>query len=359
MNATSSRTESRNMRRLIITWGDSEAGCLKMTRLADKVLPLLGDHLVNAAPLSDKEIEAFFGPSRHTSEPLWQAWITAKDGMRDETDHHLGFLDVAAAFDVIELWFAPDPRAQIQLANLLWYIARTGCDIDKLVLARVDFPIAEHNAAEVMALRPAREKLTRAQLQTGRLLWNAFVHPTPEALFDLLAEDLSPLPWSRRTVLRLLKELPSVKTGLGSTEMNLLWLAGRSGATWTSVAEGYHRFNHPPTIPWSEAELLLHRLASCAAPAVSGFVLAPFRDPPEPAARFDKDLFLSHRKTPLSLTPLGRDLVQDKADFTRHNPVDRWLGGTRLTTDRLWRWDAERCSLIGYQLYNSKNITGF
>ncbi len=345
MNATWSHSESRNMRRLIITRGDSEAGCLKKTRLADKVLPLLGDHLVNAAPPSDEEIEAFFGPSRHTSEPLWQAWITARDGARDDTDHHLGFLNVVVAFDVIELWFAPDPRAQIQLANLLWYIERTGCDTDKLVLARVDFSIAEHNAAEIKTLRPAREPLTRAQIHTGRLLWNAFVHPTPEALFDLLAEDLSPLPWSRQTVLRLLKELPSVRTGLGLAESNLLWLAGQPGATWSSVAGGYHRSGHPPTIPWSEAELLLHRLASCGAPAVSGFVLDPFRDPPEPGERFDEDLFLSHRKTPLSLTPLGRDLNGRKTDFTRHNPVDRWLGGTRLTTDRLWRWDGERCSL--------------
>ena len=345
MNATPSHFESRNMRRLIVTPGDSAAGCLKMTRLADRVLPLRGNPLADAAPPSDEKVEAFFGPSRHTSEPGWQAWITAKDGARDETDHHLGFLDVVAAFDVIELWFAPDPLAQIQLAELLWYVERTGCDIDKLILARVDFSIAEHNAVEIKTLRPAREPLTRTQIQTGRVLWNAFVHPTPEVLFDLLDEDLSPLPWSRQTVLRLLKELPSVRTGLGLTETTLLDLVGRPDATWTSVAGGYHRSGHPPTIPWSEAELLLHRLASCAAPAVSGFVLDPFRDPPEPGGRFDRDLFLSHRKTPLSLTPLGRDLNGRKTDFTRHNPVARWLGGTRLTTDRLWRWDGEQCRL--------------
>ncbi len=333
------------MRRLIITQGDSEAGCLKMTQLADRVLPLRGDHIVNAAPPSDEEVEAFFGPSRHVSEPGWQARITAKDGARDETDYYLGFLDVTAAFDVIELWFTPDPSAQIQVAELLCYIERTGCNIDKLVLARVDFPIAEHNAAEIMTLRPAREKLTQAHLRTGCLLWNAFVHPTPEVLFDLLAEDLSALPWSRQTVLRLLKELPSVRTGLSLTETNLLWLASRSGATWNSVAEGYHRYGHRPTISWSEAELLLHRLASCATPAVSGFPLDPFRDPPKPGEHFDGDLFRSHRKTPLFLTPFGDELVRSKADFTRHNPVDRWLGGTRLTTDKLWRWDGERCSL--------------
>ena len=32
--------------------------------------------------------------------------------------------------------------------------------------------------------------------------------------------------------------------------------------------------------------------------------------------------------------------VAHKEDFSRHNPIDRWWGGTRLTNDRLWRWDA-------------------
>ena len=27
-------------------------------------------------------------------------------------------------------------------------------------------------------------------------------------------------------------------------------------------------------------------------------------------------------------------------DFSRHNPIHRWWGGTELTNDRLWRWDA-------------------
>ncbi len=25
-------------------------------------------------------------------------------------------------------------------------------------------------------------------------------------------------------------------------------------------------------------------------------------------------------------------------DFSRHNPIDRWWGGTHLTNDNLWRW---------------------
>jgi hypothetical protein len=41
----------------------------------------------------------------------------------------------------------------------------------------------------------------------------------------------------------------------------------------------------------------------------------------------------------LSLTEFGEAIVAHKEDFSRHNPIDRWWGGTRLTNDRMWRWN--------------------
>jgi hypothetical protein len=41
----------------------------------------------------------------------------------------------------------------------------------------------------------------------------------------------------------------------------------------------------------------------------------------------------------ISLTDFGNAVVAHKEDFTRHNPIDRWWGGTHLTNDRLWRWN--------------------
>jgi hypothetical protein len=45
------------------------------------------------------------------------------------------------------------------------------------------------------------------------------------------------------------------------------------------------------------------------------------------------------RRSRLSLTEFGKAIVASKEDFSRHNPIDRWWGGTRLTNDRLWRWN--------------------
>ena len=47
----------------------------------------------------------------------------------------------------------------------------------------------------------------------------------------------------------------------------------------------------------------------------------------------------AYKRSRLSLTEFGKAIVAHKEDFSRHNPIDRWWGGTRLTNDRLWRWD--------------------
>jgi hypothetical protein len=46
-----------------------------------------------------------------------------------------------------------------------------------------------------------------------------------------------------------------------------------------------------------------------------------------------------YKESRLSLTALGKAILAGTEDFSRHNPIDRWWDGTRLTNDRLWRWD--------------------
>jgi len=39
----------------------------------------------------------------------------------------------------------------------------------------------------------------------------------------------------------------------------------------------------------------------------------------------------------LTLTPDGAAVLASRADHVMRNGIDRWLGGTRLTSERLWR----------------------
>ena len=52
-----------------------------------------------------------------------------------------------------------------------------------------------------------------------------------------------------------------------------------------------------------------------------------------------RDRHEAYQRSRLSLTEFGKAIVAHKEDFSRHNPIDRWWGGTHLTNDHLWRWN--------------------
>jgi hypothetical protein len=87
---------------------------------------------------------------------------------------------------------------------------------------------------------------------------------------------------------------------------------------------------------------LLDGLARCPAPVVSGLDEGPFT----PEKHDDRDRYARYKQSRLSLTELGQAVLAARDDFSRHNPIHRWWGGTELTTDRLWRWDPVNHTLI-------------
>jgi hypothetical protein len=138
----------------------------------------------------------------------------------------------------------------------------------------------------------------------------------------------------------LVSELPSTATGLGATETRLLDL----------IASGRNRIDElfrPGTPearvfdPW-ELGALLEGLAFGPAPAIAGLdgKLATL-DPNDTRGRN-----AAFRRSRLSLTEFGKSVLAGHEDFRRHNPIRRWWGGTLVTGERLWRWDAENRALI-------------
>jgi hypothetical protein len=85
----------------------------------------------------------------------------------------------------------------------------------------------------------------------------------------------------------------------------------------------------------SEIGFLLEGLAHGPTPAIAGLDDELRTLKPENYGRRDE----AFRRSRLSLTEFGRAILAHKEDFSRHNPIDRWWGGTRLTNDRLWRWN--------------------
>ena len=228
-----------------------------------------------------------------------------------------------------------DPEAQLDTDLAARSLpALTLKTVTRLKLRLVDRDMIGIDPDEVGNWRPPIVDVTENELATAQAAWQAYRSPTPEACVDLLRQDLSALPLLKPVLLDLLAELPSVSSGLGATEMRMLEMIGRGYSLTNDLFDNSdirqtHVFNE------FEYGYLLDGLAFGPTPAVAGL------DEELRTMRRDnlRDRVHAYKRSRLSLTDFGKAVVAHKEDFSRHNPIDRWWGGTHLTNDNLWRWN--------------------
>lgn len=108
------------MKRLILTTGDSGAGCLKSARIADVVIGI-GFQFVWGPLPSDEKLATALSPRsmEHLSRGShWLDNLTGK-GLDDARARGLSLTDFCERFETVELWIDPVPNAQLILIWLL------------------------------------------------------------------------------------------------------------------------------------------------------------------------------------------------------------------------------------------------
>ncbi|MDI1263093.1 MAG: hypothetical protein PS018_07545 [bacterium] len=281
---------------------------------------------------SPDELAAYLGPRASEQGDHWSVyvprWAPGEKSRRD-----VALIEFCEAYDTIELWFDPHPRDQLHLIWLLDYFRSYPQIASKLVLRLVDFYFTGTREEQLARYQVYDVKVTDAELETAGASWQAYRAPTPDACFDLLSSDLSSLPLFRPALVDLLEELPSDVTGLGGTEMRLLEMIARG---YDHTNELFHFRSVRRRLLFGEYETgyLLEGLAHGAMPAVAGLdneLRALSRDN-------YRDRHTAFLRSRYSLTEFGKAVVAHREDFSRHNRIDRWWGGTHLTNDHLWCW---------------------
>jgi hypothetical protein len=331
------------MTRLILTFTDIAAGGLKAAELADCVIPV-GLRFVWGQLQSRSELDALLSSRASIQGASTSHWLDNLAGNRfDEArSQGLGFIEFCQRFEAIELWVDPDPNSQLQL---IWLLddSRPHADVaSKLSLVQTDASIGDQLRVDLPKWRTQAVPIRNDHLDTASLAWTAWRASTPEAWFDLLARDLSALPQPRGNVVSLLEELPARGSGLGATEVRMLELISAGDARPFDVFPGHEKPNERRVFGYWEVGCLLDGLALCPAPAVAGLDDGPFTlEMHNDAARHQR-----YKQSRLSLTQLGEAILAGTDDFSRHNPIHRWWGGTELTNAHLWRWDPANRVLI-------------
>lgn len=320
------------MKRLILT--SSSGASLMRSSLAELVVFLSFRFVWGPLPSPD-EFAAYAGarsdklaPGCHWSDFAGR-WPQTEKGRK-----HLALVEFCEPYETVELWFDPDPNDQLELICWLDYFRSHPETAAKLRLRLIGFDLimADEKRLDWEAVPIVRVRIE--DLETASVSWQAYRATTPEACFDLLRRDLSAFPLLRPALLDLLQELPWSETGLGATEMRLLELIG-TGFMDANLLFYLRGFRQRGVFSDFEIGSLLEGLAHGLRPAVSGLddelrVLTKENH---------RGRLQAYQRSRLSLTEFGKAVLAHKEDFSRHNPIDRWWGGTRLTNDRMWRWN--------------------
>jgi hypothetical protein len=322
-----------DMTRLILT---SLSGAdLMRTDLADVVIIFNFRFVWGSLPSPDEL--AFYLAARSEQHTAATHWSTFSGKWPADAKAHkdLGLLEFCKQCETIELWFDPGPNDQLQLVWLLDYFRSHPEIVARLRLRLVDYDLIIASDEELGRWKMPAVDVTGDELETASTTWQAYRTTTPEACCDLLRRDLSVLPLLRSALFDLLEELPSGATGLGATEMRLLELIA-SGYKRTNVLFYRRGLRRRRVFDDTEIGSLLEGLAHGPRPAIAG--LDDELRTLETKNHRDRDK--AFKRSLLSLTEFGKAIVAHKEDFSRHNPIHRWWGGTELTNDRLWRWGA-------------------
>jgi len=319
--------------RLILTADSSGAGCVVSAGHADLAVAI-ELRMAWGPPRSDAELASFLA-ARTGQEPD-SHWLDSvpprrlqKFGMSE-----LGLIEACARCETVELWMETEPNAQLVLIWLLDYLGPQAKTLG-IILRHVDVSLGETEPARLAKSKFMGVAITDEHLEIASLAWQAYRAPMPHAWFDLLSRDLSILPQLRRSVLEMLEELPGRATGLGASELRVLELIAAGYEHPFDVFPHYRQRFQRRVFDYWEAGALLEGLALAPVPAVSGLAEWPF----SLEMHNQRERHERYKQSRLSLTALGKTILAGTEDFSRHNPIDRWWGGTRLTNDRLWRWD--------------------
>jgi hypothetical protein len=295
---------------LHVTNGESAAEMLRQTTLGGAVLPwqdALHEGPVPAVPRSELlRTRADFLSDCGWGSP--EALLTSFE-RRDRQ-----VLDAPR----VVLWFEHDLYDQLQLLDVL----QLGGEAVPELIVIDTFPgkpsfrgLGELTAAELETLWPSRRPTEPAALAEATAVWAALREPEPLALADWASRDTPELPFLGAALRRLLEELPAVSDGLSGTERRALEAIAAGADTPAAAFVAAQQLEEAPFL----GDTWFFRALSALGEGDSRLVESEGR---------------------LRLTAAGERVLRGEADRVELLGVDRWVGGTHVTSDTPWRWDA-------------------
>lgn len=248
----------------------------------------------------------------------------------------------AAEHDEVVLWFEHDLYDQLQLLQVLDWLAANASHARLSLIVVGQYPgitrfvgLGQLTPEQIAGLLDSRVPALPEHFDIAQGAWRSFREPTPQSWARLLSAKNAAMPYLRGAVLRMLEELPSTRNGLARSERAALSLIADGASGPHEIFAGAQALEERPFMgDWSFWRLLA-RLARPPAPLIEVEGSERFVYPPRVP---DGPEFSGQR---LSLTGLGREVLENRNDAVRLRGIDGWMGGTHLQAHSVWRWNEE------------------
>jgi len=159
-------------------------------------------------------------------------------------------------------------------------------------------------------------------------------------LTEWATRESAELPLVAAALRRLLEELPAPADGLSGTERRALQAVVAGARTAPAAFVAAQRLEEAPFHGDTWFYRALSELGQGATRLLETDEGAPLPPPPPlgDGPRF--------ARLQLRLTAAGERTLHGEADRVELLGIDRWIGGTHVTPDNVWRWDSGALRLV-------------
>jgi hypothetical protein len=312
---------------LHVTNGESAGNTLRQTTLGGAVLPwqdVLHEGPVQVLPRQEllRARARFLAECGWGSEPALRSSLERRDRQ---------LLDALRDGAEVVLWFEHDLYDQLQLIDALTLARSINAAPELIVIG--SFPgrpsfagLGELTANELETLWPARTRATPEALDAAVEAWAALCAPEPAALTELAGREDAHLPFLAPALRRLLDELPAPTDGLSRTERFALETiaAGAGNAPAAFVAS--QRREDAPFL----GHTWFFRTLSALGQGQNRLVEGDGAPLPPPPPLSDGQ---AYSRLELRVTDAGERVLRGEANRVELLGIDRWIGGTHVTSD--------------------------
>jgi hypothetical protein len=324
------------MSTLIITNGDAAAEKMREGRINGEILCWRDVLHEGPVPRMEKleELSAI-----RADYLAWRGWGDA-DAIRDVFSERDDTMRALSRFSDVTLWFEHDLYDQLQLLQVLDFLAPAEGRSGRCHLIQTGSFIGSEQPQRLRMHLKLRQPLGTDLLDLAQAAWSAYRAPSPEPWAALLRYDTSAMPFLRAAILRHLEEFPSIANGLGRTEAFILNAVQNGADTPGALFAAFQDSEEAPFMGDWSFFAILDSLAGGAAPFISGLRGLTY------SAYFDESQREAYLGSGLRLTGLGVTTLGGRKDAIAFRRLDRWLGGVHLRNEHCWRWDADARRLV-------------